>query len=570
MNRPLQALLWELWRTSRKELLLVLVSQCLFVLLLYVATNYSQALTGKAIDESAAPVFSGIFVLVASVVACFSQSGRNSFDNRYSGFVFRIGFIRPITTLQLVTVPMLFVILVAPVCYLVPAVLYQACMAYSVPLLVPSLLSACVTSWLVATAWIPTTIVGRVLGLVLFAAVFVGLLIGFHSWRQHPEPLLMAIGRSDYFQLNGYQYAVLLAIPCLAIFTTYRSVVCQRCGESWWVLEAFPKWWNSGGARLKTFKPRTSLATIVVQPFASAQQAHLWFEMRRFGFHVLGLAFLLPVVPLLVTLTTTFVKPNWDREIWIWGVAIFFCPVVYQLAATEGAIGLRAKQGTLQFSTFEATRPIRNDVLIAGKLFLVAACALAGWLWMGIVAAVSAVLLGDVAHGLEFVKWLTLQVGELPWYWWSGGVLVLGMQYVGISAMLLAAGLWMHRHPLLAVYSMGIFCLHLPLVVWDATHAWMLTPLWLIYAWGASLAITLVGGWGPRRAVSSGSIGWSVLAAIGGLWLAYATLMVWVVSQVELPLGGPLAVRTLAVVSLLLPLISACLAPLALASHRHG
>ncbi|MBI2479210.1 MAG: hypothetical protein HYV60_11425, partial [Planctomycetia bacterium] len=140
MRTPLQAVLWELWRTSRLQLILVFGGQFAVVLLLY-----SAMLDVKKSGEATVQVLCGMFIIFSTATSALSQSWRNSFETNHLGFSFRLGFTRPISTMQLVAVPMGFIVMVAPLCYLLPALLFNWLIGItgyqqSVPLFGPSLL----------------------------------------------------------------------------------------------------------------------------------------------------------------------------------------------------------------------------------------------------------------------------------------------------------------------------------------------------------------------------------------------------------------------------------------------
>ena len=327
MRTPQQAIVWELWRTSRLELLMVLAGQMAFVGLIATLNVYNPKLS----TEVAAPVLAGIFVMTATICSCFSQSWRHSFES-VPGFSFRLGFTRPISAAQMVLVPMLFIALTAPTCYLVPALFFQWIMGIQVPMLFPALLSTCCVCGLATAAWTPTTNVGKAIGLTIFAMLLIAGLALFHFTRHHPDPLLMAIGRIEYYRLAWYEYLVLIALPMVAIALTVAGVKHQRHGEKWRI-EELRSWFRKSAAAPDFRHARTLL------PFRSKLAAQVWYEMQRFGFKMLIFGALAPLLPLVLLTSSSLANPNGNQEPAFWLAAIVLFPIAYQMVGADAGLG---------------------------------------------------------------------------------------------------------------------------------------------------------------------------------------------------------------------------------------
>lgn len=201
MRTPFRAMLWELWRTSRWELLCRLGWQCGLVFLLYILSD--------DVSEPEMNILRGIVILLLVTTSVFSMtwlSAIDSEDNK-SGFSFRLGFTRPISTARLVTVPMLFSIVVAIGCYSLPAALFAALMDSPMPLAGPAMFVASAVATLVAAAWAPSNRIGKSLALAGLLAVLGFAMYLFHNSHHDPDVLLLAIGKLEYFQLVWYEYA---------------------------------------------------------------------------------------------------------------------------------------------------------------------------------------------------------------------------------------------------------------------------------------------------------------------------------------------------------------------------
>lgn len=561
MRTPLQAVLWELWRTSRLQLLLVFGMQCAMVILLYSATFLA-----RNSGEDAARVLCGIFIIFSTATSAFSQSWRNSFETSHIGFSFRLGFTRPISTTQLVAAPMVFIVMVAPLCYLLPALLFNWLIGItgyqqSVPLLGPSLLAACVVACLVAVGWSPTTIVGKAFGLVTFGGGLIVSLVMYHLHVDRSEPFIIALAKPGYFDFSWYEYAALITLPVIAMCVTVVAVDRQRHGDRW-QLDGLRPW----GRSLHTSLPGSRHQP---PPFRSPLAAQCWFEMRRFGIKLLILSLFAPLIPLAMVTFGSLAFPGREGAPWLWFIAIGFCPLAYQMIGADGAIGLEYRQGALQFSAFDATRAMPNDRLIAIKLLLIALCSLVGWLWMVLATGAYAILSGEVQWWVQLGQTFSASVGDVPVLWWIAGACNLVLLYISSTSMLLALGMWFPLHPGFFMFSLIAGISHTVLAIWDAEHGWTLRYFWVADGWLVAAAMVIGSGLALRKALTSGYLGKQLFAWILCLWAIYVSTAI--AMFLEAPSGVSIPPVLLAVggASLLVPLASAAIGPLALASHRH-
>ncbi|MDA1053073.1 MAG: hypothetical protein O3C40_21685 [Planctomycetota bacterium] len=554
MRTPTQAVLWELWRTSRLQLLMVVGVQFAIVLLLYSATFFA-----KNSDEGTAHVLCGIFVMWSTAMSAFSQSWRNTFETTHIGFSFRLGFTRPISTARMVAIPMLFIVIVAPLCYLLPAILFSWLMGLSVPLVGPAMLSAGAAACLVAVAWSPATSIGKAIGLVAFFGGLIASAAMYHLPSGNPDPFLLEIGKPDYFDFAWYQYLVLLAVPAIAMVVTVVAVERQRHGDRW-QLDGLRRRWRGLNIPWPGSHRRQ-------QPFRSLLVAQCWYEMRRFGVKLLVLSLLAPLVPFLLVTFVSRVDPGLGGAPWVWLVAVGFSPLVYQMIGADGAIGLRHKQGALQLSAFDATRALQNDQLIAIKLLVIASCSLVGWLWMGLAAGAHAALSGDWPLWVQLGQTISQAVGDVPVHWWIAGGCNVALLYISSSSFLFAFGMWVPLHPRLFACVFFAVVAHIALAIGDFEHDWTVRYLWLAEGWVLTIAIVVGSYLAVRKALSSGFLGKRLFVCMFCLWVIYVSTTIAMFLKTAPAL--PLTVAALGVASLLVPLASTAIAPLALASHRH-
>jgi hypothetical protein len=561
MRTPLQAVLFELWRTSRLQLLLVFGFQFAVVLLMY-----SGVLDGRNSGEATVQVLCGIFIMFSTATSAFSQSWRNTFETNHIGFSFRLGFVRPISTTQLVAVPMVFIVMVSPLCYLLPALLFNWLISItgyqqSVPLLGPSLLAACVAACLVAVAWTSTTIVGRAFGLVAFGGGLIASLAMYHLHVDPSEPLIIAIATPGYFDFSWYEYAAFILLPVIAMCVTVVAVDRQRHGDRW-QFDRVGQWWR----KLSIPTPASDGRH---QPFRSPLAAQCWFEMRRFGFKLLILGVFVPLIPLAMVTLGTLAFPGREGAPWFWLIAIGFCPLVYQMIGADGAIGLKYRQGSLQFSAFDATRAMPNDQLIAIKLLMIALCSLFGWLWMVLATGAYAVMAGEVQWWVQLGQTFSASVGDVPVLWWIAGGCSLVLLYISSTSMLLALGMWIPLRPGVFMFSLVAGITHMVLAIWDAKHGWSLRNIWTAEGWLVAAAIVIGSGLALRKALTSGYLGKQLLVWTLCLWAIYVSTAIAMFLKAPSGVTLPPVLIAIGAAGLLVPLASAAIAPLALASHRH-
>ncbi len=558
MRTPIQAMIWELWRTSCVEWLFRIGAQCgLVVWLHWFAKNLGS---GKTHEQH---VIQGLMIMMLAMTCLFSMTWLNHLDNSRKGFSFRLGFTRPVSTVKLVVVPMMFVTASAVICFLVPAALLGWLWGSSIHLLSLSTGIACLVTCFVASAWAPTTILGRWVGMAIVAMGFLAGMSVFHVQRSDSEPFFLAIGQPGYFEFAWYHYVACSIAAILAVFVTISGVERQRHGEAWRLDMPWTAVLTKLGKRFDTLvSPR--------QQFASKFRAQCWYEMRRFGYIVLLLGVLAPFFPLFFSILATWVEPNWQGTPVAWILALAICPFVYQLVGAEGSLGLRRKQGATYLSPFDATRAAQNGQLIATKLFIIAACAAAGWLWMGVTAGLYSTLAGKWADWGRIGEVLPNVMENVPGRWRVAAIPTAILVYASSSSASLALGLWLALYPRRIMCGFVVLALHVPLVFWDARQDWALQGLWTAY--GYLLAAAILGGglyiiW---KAVSSGYLGSRLFGGACCLWLVYVSTTVAVyVEFVPLNLFPPVVIF-LGMSSLLVPLAALALAPLALAAHRHA
>lgn len=553
MNSPAQAILWELWQTTRNELLIKFA---------YIAAMMSFLIImpfGKDFSGPQQLVINGIIVLVIAISSASLSTCWLQLDNTNNGFVFRLGFTRPVSTRLLVALPLLYTVICAVVSYTAPVFVGNFFVSEPIPILGPAAMVAVFAAGMLMATWSPTTLVGRFTCLFLFVIGFIATVFLRHAFDDSGEPLLMALGRAEYYLLPWTLLLtpVLVAIPWLV---ATHCVNLQRRGDKLIDLSMLRTWFV--GSSKIGFQP--------LPPFSSALQAQIHYEVRKSLNRVLLFAFFMAMSGLLFVTLGKLLFANAEGAGIVWIGLLLISPFVFQILASEGALGIRIKQGAAQYSVFDATRPFTNDQLIAIKLLAIALLTVAGWFVVAVVA---------IPGFLLAVEWSTLEsimapvreyVGAVQWYWWPGIVCVMVLFYIVSGSTLLAAGLWLPLNGNKLLSITGFLYLSLVLAFIDATSKnWSLQLLWEIYGYVFVLAVAYFLIRVLRRAIADGSIASSLFLVSGGLWMIYAGLMfaygLDLLPTEKMPLAGILA----SYASIFVPLVAILATPAALAQHRH-
>jgi hypothetical protein len=508
-----------------------------------------------------------------TISSIFSFTWMTAFENRKTGFIFRLGFARPVSTTKLVVVPTLYTIASAVILFLVPASLFCVMSATSLPLAGITVGIACVVACFVATVCSPTTTVGKFSSI---AAVAIGLVISFvvfHAQHNDLGPWLLAVGKPGYFDFAWYHYVVCLTVSVIAVIVTIAAVERQRHGDdpqlARWVL-----------ARIEAFPyRRRALASSATRQFSSRVAAQYWYEMRRIGRIVFPLAVLSPLLLLvLVTIAprmgaSASNAADWKGAPGVWLAALFSCPLVYQLVGAEFALGLRRNQGTARLSLFDATRSMSNDQLIAIKLIVIAACSLIGWLWMGVIAGLHSALVGNWHVWARFGEVASRVIGDVPIYWWVAGACSAVLLYVCSTSIFLAIGFWIPKHPFYCLLGLAFMLLQTALAVCEHRLKWNLSLLRAGEGYVLAVAVVVVFVVSLRKAHAAGYLAKPFFVLTSCLWVVFVAVTIAVSYKVAPAISSQFAIPTPFLVAgfslLLVPLASTVLAPLALASHRH-
>ncbi|MCA9065735.1 MAG: hypothetical protein KDA96_21850 [Planctomycetaceae bacterium] len=565
LRTPTQAMLWELWRTTALQLLLRIGMGCCLPVLIFAIGRFTNG-------GPESVVITGITVMLLSVCSLAAQSWIVQLDRSQSGFSFNHNFARPVSTVSLVVVPMVFTIATSAACYLLPGLLFSLLTRLPFPFVGPLMLISCAVACFMSATWATSSLAGRiaaVLSVITAMAILAAL-----SMRGLDEPWMMAIGRCETFQFHWSVHVTLLAITAAAFAVSVLSVERQRHGEAWSV----PGWRTLRGVLPQSVPIRNASvpSTVVLSgrdlrsPFSGPAAAQFWYEFRRFGRRTLWVSLLAPAAVVAVTLAGLALHYNRRGVDHVWMLALLFCPVVYQLIGIDGAVGLRAVRGVLYLPVFDATRSLSSDRQVEMKLIVVAAGSITGALTMAAAAAVSTFLYGDPGYWMTSFETIAAFFNGVPGWW-----LLLGsgiaLTQTGTTSVFLAGWLWAPLHPRACNWLSMTVVAHIFLAAWDGKRGWVYLPLWQTYGYLLPVVIAAICLLILGTAFSRGVLQTRLFAVGATVWAIHVGSTVLTATTITLPdsITIPPQAYFAAIALLLTPLASVAAAPLALDQHRH-
>ncbi len=532
--------LWELWRISRKEILWRL-------LLLTVLPCWAQW-DARDIPYGSSAVL-GVFVWLIAFSSVFSTTWMNSYDNTRAGFSLYLGFTRPISTLQLVAIPMVYNATMSALCYVFSVKALGLVAQQPVPVFPAATYIAAIVFLLNTAVWSQQSRVRRTVAFILTALTISAISI---------SALLKNEERFAETLTNSEMLGALLAIAVASIAVTAFCVGRQRHGLEW-------------GFRWPSFDRSDWSGRLMRRegPFQSAVYAQFWFEMRRAGIPILTISVVVTALALILAGVMQVRNPNTPRTALIWLYALTTFVPSFLCVGSDWLSGLRNKQGARSLSTFDATQPVAHGRISAIKLTVLIVSVFLGWILLILAASVWISL-----FGLE--QWSTLspevqfRLSDLSSAaWWTVGI-AFAANYLALAAFFFVLGLFGSRHPMLIGSVVFVHCGLVVLSLFARLRfGWHSDPLWTGYA--TLFAAALVGGTlvafyrGIARGyLSKGYVAVSVILWIGYLY-AIGVLYEHAGAQVHLSLTSML----LGVGVLMLPLLTPALVPFTYAAHRH-
>ena len=389
LHSPIVAILWELCRVTRVEAAWKLASGIVGGL----AALALGATVGPA-DECAALAMT--LVVLPHAVPWLSL-GRLSGGR--PGFPLSLHYTRPVRTVVIVGLPMVYLTAMSSAIYLVSALLLRVTSGYAFPLLPITAWMAALTVVYLAAGWSTRNVGISVLVCVLATVHALGTamerltaveLPGGYDWPPRLWPTLFDFPRTDY--------AWITLVVLASFFVTLVMVTRQRRGDQ---LAAI------------TWIPRGGLWDRIVSlfrvpcPTSSATRAQVWLDLKSNGWPVLTIGVTLAIVILLVSAVSGPIDAAWNADpavscpieecFWVRAMPPLFMPLslFVMLCLGGNAFGIRRRQGRTYVSAFEATQAYGAAQVAALKLLVKSVCVLAALIAIGVSAWLSMPLLGD-------------------------------------------------------------------------------------------------------------------------------------------------------------------------------
>ena len=492
--------LWELWRLTRLELLLRLLTPLAYLCL----SIYLPVLEGV--------VFFGI--VLTSVT---SQLWLQSFDQRQrGGFPFILNFTQPVPTRWLVGVPMAWLLISNGLLYMGLVFIAQLILPTSYPgwTMLPFLLT--VSACLAMTTWSTTRVGER-------AVVTVGMAFVLAFWLR-PRLVLMDPLAAEpqslryIMEFTLLENGILAMVTAIAIGLTIFFVRNQRCGESHSVVgERASRMYQNREIRERR------------HPFSSGVRAQAWFEWRR----VRGRAMAAVFTGLASMVFFTWLLGD-DREGEAFGALwsiYLYAMLALILLVTEGVLGMKYRAKVLRLSVYEATQPISVGNSIVLKLGVTAGVALVS----SVVLFFGGVCCAAVLMSIDDVERAMTTAQELSWAETYSGVgygfaALVAYLLTCLTAILLAMSLgysapWIEKHRALPVFGTLFILFPMFLRAVEALLKWDLRFLEEAYllAWGILLiAATL---FSMRAVIRMGIYRPTPVAKIVALWVVCVVLL---------------------------------------------
>jgi hypothetical protein len=493
MRSPIHAMLWEIWRVTRVEVVFRLV------------VGIVGGLTALAWYASVAPPGNptktrDFGALVAMVLLVFPHFvgwlSLPRVNQHRAGFPFTLLFTRPVRTTVMVGVPMAYLTAVPVAIYLVSALLLRAISGYPFPLLPVAAWIAALSVAYLAIWPARSKSIEAVSGAIICSAWVMFMLArltafpdGF-DWHDSPSlwPTVFAFPLTDY---------ALIALIGLASFGVAVAGVRRQRHV---VAPAAAQWIPGAG-----FPERLVNLFRFPCPTSSATRAQLWFELKARGLPILsiGLTFAI-LIPLMFAVSSAIEAafPGGIADIiassFVALSAMFFLAV---LVFGGGAFGLRA---------IESTQPYGSAGLAGLKVLVRSVCWLVALVAAGVSLWASFAFI-PVESSAKFGN--RIKIAEVPLSSWIGSIESAVAGLTGYELLALAV-----------VVASGV-------VVWVATFA-VLAALWSRYFRRVNTAasLLLLSGFGLALLALAGRYGIVSMFLVDTLfsatrWIAAAAMV---------------------------------------------
>jgi hypothetical protein len=372
MRSPNQAILWEMWRVTRTEII-VRLSLCIVGGLIALASF--AALADVPGHSATAGEFGAVIALIIIVMPNWLGwifLGR--LNKGRAGYPLPLLYSRPVKTAALIGLQFAYLTVVQVAIYLASALLLKAVSGYPFPLLPVATWIGISTLMMTAIYWSSRSVLVQQFVGGLLSGVW--LLYAMHRITSRPDgedwydsPSLWP----SIFQLTPTDWLMLTLIGVTSIGLTMYSVARQRRGDArtpWTPGSGWPDW-------------IVNLLRIPC-PTSSATRAQMWFDLKSRCLPVLSLGLMLAIInPLLFALANEVDRANPDWSVPLGPMVLLLAMMSFGGVLVIGGInafGIRWRQGG---TYFEATQPFGSAQLASLKVLVRTVCLLAALLAVG-------------------------------------------------------------------------------------------------------------------------------------------------------------------------------------------
>jgi hypothetical protein len=368
-------MLWEQWRLTRGEIawrLVLSVGAASAVLML-------ATLSSSEIARNMAAVLALVLLVTPHALGWFSIAMLN---RGQSGFPLFLLYTHPLRTAVIVGVPMAYLATMSAALYIVSALVLRMVFGHPFPLLTVAAFIAILNIAQLAANWSTRRFTLRMLANVAVSLVWTGLSINRLSVEEIPGPDVAPPATwPAVFDFAAADYAWISAVGLALFGLTVRAVNRQRHGGS-----------RAGiaGTPANGFPDRLVNLFRFKCPTMSATRAQLWFDLRSTGLPLLTVGIVLALVngllgavsgPIDAVITADYreyVSCTVQECYWARPMSMLFAmvSVAAVLMLGSNAFGLRARQGLVYASAFEATQPYGTGRLAVLKLTVRLMCVL--------------------------------------------------------------------------------------------------------------------------------------------------------------------------------------------------
>ena len=549
MATPVKAMLWELWRLSSGDLIFRTFFPVVFVSEVF----YLRGTQNPAGTET---VVAFILVILRSV---FSDITMNGLFTTYNGFNLYLGFSRPISTVKLVAIPMVYNSCMGAISYLISFGFLH--MVFHIPfsLFPVAVMIATVCVVFSMAVWSMQRRVAKVVNLIVIMMVFYVIFQKYGLLNAYSETFYTNKVSWRPFPLSIQNYMILLAIYLGSIVITTLAVHCQRHGKQ--VRIAYSSIYPS-----PLFWARFSWAG----PFMTKRQAQYWYEMRRSGVPLLLFGLGLMAISLIGLLFFSIIE-NKDKPAIATLVTLF---AIFQFGflyrGAEWLCGLQRKLGVVSLTAFDITQAMDNGRIMLIKIIVLFTCGFLNCLFMLSMVTVWSLYVGHYTLWIQFASTILPVIDKFSLLDWSCISLVMFMTFFSAAAILISATLFATRYTKIARVVCSVGFLYFMLFWLDLKQGWMPWLYWETHAWIIVVAFTVATVMLWRKVLYEGFLLWRHLFGSLCLWSVYIVAMIVLYLHLHPDnMSVNLSVLVLGFGSLTLPLFTIAAAPLSLALFRH-